>query len=322
MKKLEFIDLCAGIGGFRLAFEDKNTHCNLTCEIDKFCATSYLDNYGHKNTKFINDITKIETKNLDNFDILCGGFPCQSFSKGGKQKGFNDIRGTIFFNIAEIIKDKRPSCFLLENVKNLKSHDKKNTYKVIKNKLDELDYWYADFLINAQYFVPQKRERIYILGLNKEKYTQEDFLLICNKINQEYKKIQQQPLLKIHNILEKNVHPKYTLSDKLWLSLQLHAKKHKEKGNGFGFGLIDPSIDISTRTLTARYYKDGSEILIKQIDKNPRKLTPRECARLMGFPESFNIIVSDTQAYKQFGNSVVVPVVKLFADNIKFILSK
>lgn len=322
MKKLEFIDLCAGIGGFRLAFEDDNTHCNLTCEIDKFCKASYLSNYNHINEAFESDIKKIETKNLDNFDILCGGFPCQAFSKSGKQKGFDDIRGTIFFNIAEIIKDKRPSCFLLENVKNLKNHDKKNTYKVIKDKLDELNYWYADFLINAQYFVPQKRERIYILGLNKNKFTQEEFLLICNKIEQQYNEKKQQPLPNINDILEKEVNSKYTLSDKLWLFLQSHAVKHKAKGNGFGFGLIDPFKDITTRTLTARYYKDGSEVLIKQKGKNPRKLTPRECARLMGFPESFKIVVSDTQAYKQFGNSVVVPVIKLFADNIKSIMQK
>jgi DNA (cytosine-5)-methyltransferase 1 len=234
----------------------------------------------------------------------------------GKQKGFSDIRGTIFFDIERILKEKRPEVFLLENVKNLKSHDKGNTFKVITEHLDNLNYWYSDFLINAEFFVPQKRERIYIIGLNKDNFSEQEFKIIIEQINNEYLKKKEAIKPKIKDILENNVDSKYTLSDKLWSFLQYHAQKHKSKGNGFGFGLIDPNNDITTRTITARYYKDGSEILIKQENKNPRKLTPRECARLMGYPESFNIVVSDTQAYKQFGNSVVVPVIEMFAKII------
>lgn len=319
MKNLKFIDLCAGIGGFRAAFEDTNTQCQLTCEIDKFCHTTYSNNF--TDLYFEKDIKKIDEFSLEDFDILCAGFPCQAFSLAGKQAGFNDIRGTIFFDIARILEKKRPASFILENVKNLKSHDKGNTFKVIQQKLDELNYWYADFLINAQYFVPQKRERIYIIGLSKDIFSYEEFSSLVEKIKNNYSILKQNQLPKFKYILEENVSDKYTLSDKLWTFLQSHASKHALKGNGFGFGLMNPEQDITARTLTARYYKDGSEILVMQKGKNPRRLTPRECARIMGYDDNFKIVVSDTQAYKQFGNSVVVPVVKLFANEIKLILN-
>lgn len=316
----KFIDLCAGIGGFRVGFEEFNNECILTCEIDKFCKQTYISNFTDKN--FITDIKDLDEKTLQNFNILCAGFPCQAFSLAGKQKGFSDVRGTIFFDIERILNYKRPEIFLLENVKNLRSHDKGNTFKVIKKHLEDLNYWHETFLINAENFVPQKRERIYIIGLNKEIFTELEFKNIKEKIKQAYElqKINNKP--KIKDILEEVVPDKYTLSDKLWSFLQAHSEKHKKKGNGFGFGLIDPDKDITTRTITARYYKDGSEILIKQKNKNPRKLTPRECARLMGYPDNYEITVSDTQAYKQFGNSVVVPIVKMFANILTEELNK
>ena len=316
--KNKFIDLCAGIGGFRLGFESKNNKCILTCEIDKFCKETYQSNFIEKN--FQTDIKLLDEKKIESFEILCAGFPCQAFSLAGKQKGFSDIRGTIFFDIERILKQNRPNMFLLENVKNLKSHDKGNTFKTISKHLTDLNYWFETFLISSEFFVPQKR--IYIIGLNKDLFTEDEFKSIVNEINLAYKEQQSLVKPKIKDILEKSVNEKYTLSDKLWSFLQSHALKHKNKGNGFGFGLIDPEKDITSRTMTARYYKDGSEILIKQINKNPRKLTPREAARLMGYPESYKIVVSDTQAYKQFGNSVVVPVIKMFANIITNTLNK
>lgn len=316
----KFIDLCAGIGGFRIGFDSFDNECVLTCEIDKYCKKTYLDNFYDKS--FHTDIKQLDEKAIEDFNILCAGFPCQAFSLAGKQKGFSDVRGTIFFDIARILNYKKPESFLLENVKNLKSHDKGNTFKVISQNLDQLNYWHETFLINAEYFVPQRRERVYIVGLSKDKFTKEEFSHVVEKIKEAYKIQQQKTKPKIADILDSEVDNKYTLSDKLWAFLQQHAHKHKQKGNGFGFGLINPKTDMTSRTITARYYKDGSEILIKQENKNPRKLTPRECARLMGYPESFQIVVSDTQAYKQFGNSVVVPVIQMFAKIITKELNK
>lgn len=309
---MKFIDLCAGIGGFRLAFEKIQAQCVLTCEIDKFAQKTYNENF--IDNLFESDITKINEKNIPDFDILCAGFPCQAFSLAGKQKGFSDTRGTIFFDIHRILKEKRPDFFLLENVKNLKSHDKGNTFLTICNSLDDINYWHKTFLINSQYYVPQKRERIYIVGLDKNKYSEEDFLILVEIIENNYNKQKQKKQRNFFDILDKN-NTSFTLSDKLWLFLQNHAKAHASKGNGFGYNLMTKDINVS-RTLTARYYKDGSEILIEQKDKNPRKLSPRECARLMGYPDNFKIPVSNTQAYKQFGNSVVVPVIELFAFSI------
>lgn len=313
MKNLNFIDLCAGIGGFRIAFEKAGATCVMSCEIDKYARQTYLENFVEHNFEL--DITKINEETMVDFDILCAGFPCQAFSLAGKQMGFADTRGTIFFDVARILKEKQPKAFLLENVKNLKSHDCGNTFKVICNTINELDYWYDTFIINAKYFVPQNRERLYFVGLNKKEYTEAQFLKLVEMIKMDYSVKQNEKEKNFWKILDKEVDMSYTLSDKLWNCLKNHAIKHEKKGNGFGFGLMTKKDKIS-RTLTARYNKDGSEILIEQEYKNPRKLTPKECSRLMGFPDEFKIVVSKTQSYKQFGNSVVIPVISLFANNI------
>lgn len=301
-----FIDLFAGIGGIRLAFEPYG-QCVFSSEWDKRAQETYETNFGEMPE---GDITKIHEKDIPEHDILLAGFPCQPFSLAGvskknslgKNHGFLDeTQGTLFFDIARIIKEKQPKAFLLENVKNLRSHDKGKTYKIIKDVLEnDLGYTVYDEVINAKGLVPQNRERIYIVGFKKA-------------IQFEFPEIPKNgpPL---ESILERSVPDKYTLSDKLWDYLQAYKAKHEARGNGFGYGLAD--IKSHSRTLSARYYKDGSEILIPQPGKNPRKLTPRECARLQGFPESFKIEVSDTAAYKQFGNSVAVPVVRLIAKNM------
>lgn len=301
-----FIDLFAGIGGIRLAFEPYG-QCVFSSEWDSKAKETYEINFGEKPH---GDITQIDAIEIPDHDILLAGFPCQPFSLAGvskknslgRQHGFLDeTQGTLFFDIARIIKEKQPQAFLLENVKNLRSHDKGKTYKVIKDVLEkELNYTIYDSVINAKGLVPQNRERIYIVGFKKPIKFQFPVLP------------KDGPALK--DILEENVPEKYTLSDKLWNYLQAYKEKHSAKGNGFGFGLAD--LNSYSRTLSARYHKDGSEILIPQGGKNPRRLTPRECARLQGFPERFKIEVSDTAAYKQFGNSVSVPVVQLIAQNM------
>lgn len=301
-----FIDLFAGIGGIRTAFEPYG-ECVFSCEWDLKAQETYEANFGEKP---VGDIRQINEENVPDHDILLAGFPCQPFSIAGVSKknslgrkhGFLDeTQGTLFFDIARIIKEKQPQAFLLENVKNLKSHDKGKTFKVIINVLKELGYTVYAEVLNAKGLVPQNRERIYLVGFKRP-------------IKFEFPNIPKEgPAL--YTILEENVDDKYTLSDKLWEYLQAYKEKHSKKGNGFGYGLAD--INSYTRTLSARYYKDGSEILIPQGDeKNPRKLTPRECARLQGFPETFKIVVSNTAAYKQFGNSVAVPVVSLIAEKM------
>lgn len=305
-----FIDLFAGIGGIRLAFEMASKgagKCVFSSEWDVKAQDTYEANFDERPA---GDITKIEPAEIPDHDILTGGFPCQPFSIAGVTKhkalgnehGFKHAtQGTLFFNVARIIEEKRPKAFLLENVKNLKSHDKGNTFKVIRRTLEEeLGYYIHAEIIDARKMVPQHRERIYIVGFREPTLF-------------EFPKL---PDLapKVRNILEPDVPEKYTLTDHLWEYLQNYAAKHKAKGNGFGFGIAD--LDGVTRTLSARYYKDGSEILIAQPGKNPRRLTPRECARLMGYPDNFKIVCSDTRAYKQFGNSVAVPVVQEVAKSI------
>lgn len=300
-----FIDLFAGIGGIRLAFEEYGT-CVFSCEWDVKAQETYRANFGETP---IGDIRSVDEKEIPDHDILLAGFPCQPFSIAGVSKknslgrahGFLDeTQGTLFFDIARIIKEKQPQAFLLENVKNLRSHDKGKTFKVIKNVLEELGYTIYDEVLNAKGLVPQNRERIYIVGFKKP-------------VQFEFPQIPKEgPALR--TILEEEVDEKYTLSDKLWSYLQAYKEKHEKKGNGFGYGLAD--INSYSRTLSARYYKDGSEILIPQQGKNPRRLTPRECARLQGFPETFKIVVSNTAAYKQFGNSVAVPVVQRIAEKM------
>ena len=301
------IDLFAGIGGIRQGFQRCGGKTVFSSEIDKFAQKTYRINYGETPS---GDITAINPKDIPDHDILLAGFPCQPFSQAGLKKGFDDTRGTLFFNIASILKEKRPKAFLLENVKQLKGHDKGKTIQVILNTLAELNYYVPEpQILNAYHFgVPQNRERIIIVGFNK-KYLPEDF----NEFQYPIGNIDANVC--VGNILEDNVPDKYTISDKLYQGHLTRKEKHKEKGNGFGFCLFDYDSKY-TNTISARYYKDGSEALIKQENKNPRMLTPRECARLQGFAEDFIIPVSNAQAYKQFGNSVCINVIEAVAKNM------
>lgn len=307
-----FIDLFAGIGGMRIAYERAGAHCVYSNEWNKYSQQTYYANFGVQPD---GDITKVDAGSIPDHDILVAGFPCQPFSIAGVSKkqslgratGFEDkTQGTLFFDICRILKAKRPKAFMLENVKNLCSHDKGRTFKVIQESLEELNYRVFYKILDGKAYVPQHRERIVIVGFDMERYgAVKDF-------NFEFEPVEKMPV--VLDILEKEVADKYTLSDKLWNYLQNYAAKHKEAGNGFGYGIAP--LDGITRTISARYYKDGSEILIAQSGKNPRRLTPRECARLQGFPDSFKIPVSDTQAYKQFGNSVVVPLMEQVAKKV------
>lgn len=307
-KPLKFIDLFCGIGGFRIAFENIGGQCVFSSDWDKYSRLTYAANFGETPH---GDIHTVAVADIPAHDILCGGFPCQPFSLAGVSKknslgrkhGFDDEKqGNLFFSIAEIIEYHKPAAFVLENVKNLKSHDKGRTFQVIHDTLTRaLGYQVHTKIIDARYVVPQHRERIFLVGFREPRYFEFP----------EFPKIEP----KLASILERDVPDKYTLTDNLWAYLQAYAKKHQAAGNGFGFGLVTG--DSTTRTLSARYHKDGSEILISQGPrKNPRRLTPRECARLMGYPDSYKITVSDTQAYRQFGNSVVVPVVERIAVEV------
>lgn len=305
-----FIDLFAGIGGMRIAFEQAGGHCVYSNEWNKYSQQTYFANFGDQPD---GDITKVDAETIPDHDILVAGFPCQPFSIAGVSKkqslgratGFEDkTQGTLFFDVCRILKAKRPKAFLLENVKNLCSHDRGRTFKVIREALDELDYEVYYQVIDGQAFVPQHRERILIVGFDRKRYLPENIQFEFNIVPNDPKPV-------MRDILETDADERYTLSDKLWNYLQNYAAKHKAAGNGFGYGLAP--VDGVSRTLSARYYKDGSEILIAQKNKNPRRLTPRECARLQGFPDTFKIPVSDTQAYKQFGNSVVVPLMSAVA---------
>ena len=299
----KFIDLFAGVGGIRLGFEEafkEQSSFVFASEIDKFAQTTYVSNYGHLPS---GDITKIEPNEIPSFDILLAGFPCQPFSNAGLKKGFEDTRGTLFFDIARIAKYHEPQVLFLENVKGFRNHDKGNTFKVVKETLEELGYRVFSEVLNAKHFgVPQNRERIYIIAF------------LDHSINFTFPKSLEKSV-KLGDILEEKVDEKYTISDKLWAGHQRRKKEHKAKGNGFGYSIFTEQSEY-TSTISARYYKDGSEILIEQKDKNPRKLSPREAGRLQGFPDDFKITVSDTQAYKQFGNSVAVPVIKALAKEI------
>ncbi|MEA5077662.1 MAG: DNA (cytosine-5-)-methyltransferase [Anaerolineaceae bacterium] len=303
----KFIDLFAGIGGIRIGFERNGAKCVFSSEWDSYAQQTYFANF---NEMPDGDITKIDANSIPDHDILTGGFPCQPFSIAGVSKnnslghehGFKHAtQGTLFFDVKRIIEQKQPRAFLLENVKNLKNHDHGKTFSVIMKTLqEELGYTVFTKIIDGRKLVPQHRERIYIVGFKE-------------KVDFQFPEIEDQHP-RIVDILESEVPEKYTLTDKLWSYLQNYAAKHRALGNGFGFGLTD--INGVSRTLSARYYKDGSEILIPQEGKNPRRLTPRECARLMGFDDSFKIVCSDTRAYKQFGNSVVVPVIEKIAEQI------
>lgn len=303
--KFKFIDLFAGIGGIRLAYQNLGGQCVFTSEWNNFAKRTYEANFGEVP---FGDITRINEADIPDHDVLLAGFPCQPFSIAGVSKknalgrnhGFLDeTQGTLFFDIARILECKKPKAFMLENVKNLVSHDKGNTFKVIKNTLTELDYSIHYKVLDGKHFVPQHRERIIIVGFRNA--------IFNGKENFQFPKLPE-PTVKIKDILEDKIEPKYTLTDNLWNYLQTYAAKHKAQGNGFGFGMTD--LNGISRTISARYYKDGSEILIPQKGINPRRLTPRECARLQGFPDTFVIPVSDNQAYRQFGNSVTVPLIQ------------
>lgn len=337
--KFTFIDLFAGIGGIRLPFQKLNGKCVFSSEWDKFAQKTYAANYGELPS---GDITQISAKDIPDHDILMGGFPCQTFSQAGKKQGFQDTRGTMFFEIQRILVEKRPKAFLLENVKQLQGHEKGRTLQTIleilrgefsdQSELDislseetkkalseKLNYW-VDFKVlrAADFGVPQNRERVFLVGFDRDYFGP----------NCDFDKLFSWPVppktpTRLGDILEdlSNLAPEedcYTISDRLWEGHQRRKLEHGVKGNGFGYTLYNHD-SAYANTLSARYYKDGSEILISQeeLGKNPRKLTPRECARLQGFPEEFIIsAVSQGQIYKQFGNSVCVKVIDALAKQI------
>lgn len=317
-EEFTFIDLFAGIGGFRMAMQNLGGRCVFSSEWDKYSQQTYRANYG--DIPF-GDITSDETKSFipKKFDLLCGGFPCQPFSIAGVSKkislgrkhGFDDVKqGNLFFHIAEIIAEHRPKAFFLENVKNLVSHDKGNTFKIIKETLEGLEYSFDKRILDGKHFVPQHRERTLMVGFDKKIFGKE--------ITFDFEKVVlPEANHKMKDVLSKTkVDAKYTLTEHLWNYLQNYAKKHKEKGNGFGFGLVD--LNGISRTMSARYHKDGSEILIPQKNNIPRRLTPKEAAALFGYPKNFKIpsSISDTQAYRQFGNSVVMPLIQAVGEQL------
>ena len=299
--EFKYIDLFAGIGGIRMPFQNLGGKCVFSSEIDKYAAQTYEANYGEKPS---GDITQINAESIPNFDILLAGFPCQAFSIAGKRKGFEDTRGTMFFEVERILEEKKPKSFLLENVKGLTNHDHGRTFKIMLDILEnKLGYKVYYKVLNAKNFgLPQNRERIMIVGFKNHNI---DF-----KFPEEINK-----KTKVGDILIDNPDSKYTISDKIWESHQLRKERNRAKGNGFGYSLFNEESPY-TSTISARYYKDGSEILIAQEGKNPRKLTPREAARLQGYPDSFKIVVSDTQAYKEFGNSVPVNMINAVAQEM------
>jgi DNA (cytosine-5)-methyltransferase 1 len=329
-----FIDLFAGIGGIRMAFEKAGGLCVFTSEWDKYARQTYAANFRESAQHlFIGDITQFEASKVPDHDILLAGFPCQPFSIAGVSKknslgrahGFQDAtQGTLFFDVARILREKRPRAFVLENVKNLQRHDSGNTFAVIRDVLErELRYNISFKVLDSRSWVPQGRQRIVIVGIDSDRYESEprfDF----DKVHIPEENPTMSEILHTEDGSEKPETPytvgtgalvcdKYKLSGHLWKYLRDYAAKHRNAGNGFGYGLVTG--DDVARTLSARYHKDGSEILVSRGPRrNPRRLTPRECARLMGFPDDFIIPVSDTQAYRQFGNSVVVPMMSAVAD--------
>jgi DNA (cytosine-5)-methyltransferase 1 len=323
-----FIDLFAGIGGIRAGFDGIGGRCVYTSEWDKYAQRTYAANFVEDvDHRFVGDITQVDADDVPDHDVLLAGFPCQPFSIAGVSKknalgrahGFADeTQGTLFFDVARIIDAKRPRAFLLENVRNLKSHDRGRTFEVIRHTLEEeLDYNVTWKVMDARSWVPQGRQRILIVGFDRRQvpvmpFDFDDVVVprrsptMSSILHPEDGSEAPEAHYTVGDLAE--VDPRYTLTPKLWDYLQNYAAKHRSAGNGFGFGLV--GADSVARTLSARYYKDGSEILVDQgLGRRPRRLTPRECARLMGFPDDFRITVSDTQAYRQFGNSVVAPMI-------------
>ena len=310
--QLTFIDLFAGIGGIRLAYEATGAECVFSSEWNRYAAQTYRANFGETPA---GDITQIDAGDIPDHDILLGGFPCQPFSIAGVSKknalgkahGFKDeTQGTLFFDIIRILEEKQPRAFMLENVRNLKSHDGGRTYEVIRGNLERLGYYVQDKVIDSSAVVPQKRKRVFIVGTRPA---------IRFRFPTERELGEYRLASRIGDILESHVDDRYTLSEHMWQYLQDYKEKHRKAGHGFGYGLVGP--DSIARTMSARYYKDGSEILVDRgAGERPRMLTERECAHLMGFPGDFIIPVSKSQAYRQFGNSVVVPVVRAIADKL------
>ena len=299
-KKFRFIDLFAGIGGIRIPFEELGGECVFSSEWDKFSQITYEANFGEVPH---GDITQIDAGDIPSHDLLVGGFPCQAFSQAGLKKGFQDTRGTLFFDIARILKHHKPKAFLLENVKHLRGHDGGKTFTTIVSVLRELGYQTVEYkILNAKDFgVPQNRERIFIFGhLDFIFFQFPEPLKIKTNVGQ---------------ILDKDVPDSYTISDKMWSSAIRRKENNKKRGYGFGFSLFNEDSEY-TSTISARYYKDGSEIWIDQDNKNPRMITPNEARKLQGFPDGFQIPVSNLQAYKQFGNSVSVPVIRAIAKKV------
>lgn len=299
-KNFKYIDLFAGIGGMRIPFDELGGECVFTSEFDKYAQQTYEANF---NEMPDGDIRNIDLEQIPKHDLLLAGFPCQAFSHAGLKKGFDDTRGTLFFDIAKILKMHKPKAFLLENVKGLKSHDGGYTFKKIIDTLNSIGYQTLEHqVLNARDFgLPQNRERVFIVGFWKN-------------TNFYFPKAPKTET-RLGSILQKRVKDKYTISDKLWTSAIKRKERAISKGNGFSYKLFNRD-SIYTSTLSARYYKDGLEILVEQKNKNPRRLTPLEARRLQGFPDNFVIPVSDTQAYKQFGNAVPVNVVREIAKNI------
>ncbi|QDG52096.1 DNA (cytosine-5-)-methyltransferase [Persicimonas caeni] len=354
----DFIDLFAGIGGIRIALEKAGGHCVMTSEIDKWARKTYQAYFNDGDDHLFNeDITAIEPAEVPDHDVLAGGFPCQPFSLAGVSKknalgrshGFDDpTKGTLFFNIKKILMEKTPSAFLLENVKNLRSHDGGDTWKVIAYSLHQAGYAFTDKIIDAADVLPQHRERVFIVGFHRETFglgerrldwssfwqtVEEGIERRAESYRQEYEVSADQDWPLVKHVLEDHadVPDKYTLTPGLWEYLQEYRRKHRAKGNGFGYGMVKGD-EAYTRTISARYYKDGSEALVYQGEEvRPRRLTPLECSRLQGFPKEFQKLyerteeveqpVSDTQAYKQFGNSVCVPVVEAIADPMSSFLA-
>lgn len=335
----KFIDLFAGIGGIRYPFQETGGHCVFTSEWDKFSKKTYTANFGEVPE---GDITQIAASEIPEHDLLLAGFPCQAFSQAGLKRGFSDTRGTMFFEIQRILAYHRPKAFLLENVKQLRGHDKGNTLKTILNILEgrevpgipkdipisdearaslgaKLNYHVSFEVLNACNFgVPQNRERVYIVGFDRSQVPDAKHRNIAREMLDRLVDVQNKAPLKEILTDNCNVAEKYTISDRLLAGHERRLAGHKAKGNGFGYSVFGRD-SAHTNTISARYYKDGSEILIDQSDigRNPRKLTPEECRKLQGFPEGFNVgVVSDAQIYKQFGNSVSVPVIRALANEM------
>jgi len=316
-----FIDLFAGIGGIRIAFESIGGECVFTSEWNKYARQTYEANFDEEfDHEFAGDITKVIAAGVPDHDVLLAGFPCQPFSIAGVSKknalgrahGFQDeTQGTLFFDVARIIDEKRPAAFLLENVRNLRSHDKGRTFERIQKVLrDDLRYDISFRVMDSRPWVPQGRQRIIIVGYDSDRSSGQRFNFESIVVPDEH------PTMGDILDADETIDPKYIITPNLWRYLRAYKKKHRAAGNGFGYGLVGP--DDVARTLSARYHKDGSEVLVRRgPHARPRRLTPRECARLMGFPDWFVIPVSDTQAYRQFGNSVVVKMIAAVAEAMR-----